>query len=727
MGFPGIITPMPSTNSTGGSVGRIVLVAVILAVIIVPAIKLLRPAPVAQAPVTQPVVTLPASLPATRPVIKDFMRLVSLNYPDFPATRPLDSSIDLSESAHILLKYPLAVDAFGDLWIHHEDGADPLAVVLKPAQVNIVNRKVLFSHRWRYSNSSRWKYGLVVPSKTRQGFDFVDEDQTRLIAKKEGYDWTRALSLQDGRIAVPTANGVSIFTIPVRGGISESESPSLLSDPDQPHAPVQIIEFNDSIIFWIPPTDAHPGSSGAIRWIAGGWKRLQGDDWPDHLVALIPLYDSIIQFIGSEQSAKFVTVSMERAAVSQEELTKKILQLGDPDPDIRDAAERQLSRYRNTLWPLADKLMDTVHPEIQIRLQNLLRARDFPMLGNCEPKDGKVRIVSRFQGGGMLFYNAQGALLPNGNQEPTLVSPAWILAAPGFTIHVLQGEFLTDLDPDIHRLVFTPSGAWISQDAKNGLRMHIAGERWMKLTRKGEEAFTTLENVDAAGRLILRTSLGAAGPALLIDPRLPDIRPRLPIWTSEYQAVGWDKNDLPAATLQGNGMVFQNDHWTVIDKKTNAFNSDPATIPALAPTSTWPAELGKPLAKDPKGNLFFDGTNKIVMITPSGDRLDLPLPPDAVGTLASPALAAFGADRLFLYNKPGQISRLRLIHNKLELDANFTQGAPETEKLTRMWIDSGKRLVMIWDKKLALAFPDGYIPKSTRTLIPANAMPNEED
>jgi hypothetical protein len=716
---------MPSNNSSNSSIRWIALSAAVLAGVMIPILKFSRRSPAPSAPVTRAVETPPTTAPAKGPVVSDFMKLVSLYYPDFPSTRPLDAAVDFADSAHLVIPDPLTVDSIGALWIHHVNGAEPVVAARKPAQVNIVNRKVRFVHRWRSQSASSWNLALVVPSKTREGFDLVEEHQTRPLTKGDQYDWSSAVSLQDGTIAVPTGNGVSLFAFSSRGAFPETQSPPLLADPSVSHAPIRLIEFNHSLIAWIPPKDNHPGSSGAIRWSDGAWVRLQGDHWPDHLVHLIPLYDSVIQLIGSEQSARVVTVSMGLASVSENELTEKILQLGDVDPQKRDAAELQLSKYRDTLWPVADKLMDKVPPEVQIRLQNLLRARDNPMLGNCEPANGKVRLLNRYPSGGCLLYNPDGAKVPNGSDEPLEVKPAWILVDPGAPIHALQGEFLTDLDPDVHQLFYTASGQWIVQDPASGPRLLLAGNNWLKLTRKGEDAFTVFDRSDSAGRLLFRTDPTSPNPTLLIDPKLPDARPKLPIWTMEYDAVGWNKKDYPAILYLGNAMFLNEDHWPVIDSKTDALLTKSSEIPAIA--STWPSHLGQPLAKDEKGNLFFGGESHLVLLTPAGEQSTFSLPADAMGTLDKPSLACAGNGRLLLYNKPGQISRLRLADGGLKLEAVFKQGAPDAKQLTRMWIDPHKRLVMVWDKKMALGFPQGYIPKPTRLLIPANALPKEEE
>jgi hypothetical protein len=57
------------------------------------------------------------------------------------------------------------------------------------------------------------------------------------------------------------------------------------------------------------------------------------------------------------------------------------------------------------------------------------------------------------------------------------------------------------------------------------------------------------------------------------------------------------------------------------------------------------------------------------------------------------------------------------------VEGTFTRGVPNVPAITRMWIDSLGRLDLVWDEKnLAIGFPQGYIPREARTLIPAAAL-----
>ena len=709
-------------------IARLVLIAIPLAAVVIGSLYALDQYQRRHRPV--PIATRPATLPATRLVVattqpkppKDFIDLVRLQFPDLPTTRPLDINLDLSEAGHVLIDDPIFMDPSGTLWITRADGRTPEEVTENPAAVNFVNRPVAFAHWYRDLRSGQWKAALIVSSRRGDGFELIDENGPRILGVGSDYDWARGFSLQDGHLGAPTRDGLAIFTIPRKGMIGESRSP-VLADKTARHAPVEYCFFQKSLIAWIPPAGEHPGSPGAVRWLDQSWLKLAGDDWPAGILQIIPMEDSVMLLVATNgNTGKLAVVSMEKADIAEEQLIRLIAELSDVDPQKRDKAYEQLSKYRATLWPIAERVMDAVPPEAQSRLKSLLKARITPLLGYCEPVGNQLEFVARYSTGGALFYSPKGVLVPQTDAPPVAVSPAWISALPGDAIRLLQGDFLKDLDPHKQTLRPTGTGTWIISDEVTGPRIHLGRSAWLNLMPKSERAYTDFIGVDRQSRYLFRRP-GTTLPTLIIDPRLPDRRPRLPVWQQTFAAVGWSRKGYPAIQLEKNHLIFATGEWELMDEKTDTFFSDPKDIPPIA--TTRPSDLGPPLLADRDGTLYYDGKQKLLIVDKQGTRTEWPLPDRATGS-ADPYLVESEPGRFFLFNEPGRLLRLRRTPagpDPFKLEATFSRNIPNVSKLTRMWVDPKGRIAMVWDEKnLAIAFPQGFIPMETRHLIPAEVL-----
>ncbi|MGA2498533.1 MAG: hypothetical protein ABSH20_12365 [Tepidisphaeraceae bacterium] len=386
---------------------RLMLVALPLAAVVIGLLYALdqwqrrhQPVPLATRPATAPATRI--AVAATRPKPPgDFIDLVLLQYPDLPTTRPLDINLDLSEAGHVLIDDPIFMDPSGTLWITRADGRTPEEVTENPGPVNFVNRPVAFAHWYRDIRSGHWKASLVVPGRRGDGFELIDENGPRILGVGTDYDWARGFSLQDGHLGAPTRDGLAIFTIPRKGMIGESRSPSLLDKPGR-HAPVEYCFFQKSLIAWIPPAGGaadQPGSTGAVRWLDESWLKLAGDDWPAGILQIIPMEDSVMLLVATDgNTGKLAVVSMEKADITEEQMIHLIAELSDVDPQKRYKAYEQLSKYRATLWPIAERVMDAVPPEAQSRLKSLLKARITPLMGYCEPVGNQLEFVARYSG-----------------------------------------------------------------------------------------------------------------------------------------------------------------------------------------------------------------------------------------------------------------------------------------------------------------------------------------
>ena len=444
-------------------------------------------------------------------------------------------------------------------------------------------------------------------------------------------------------------------------------------------------------------------------------------------------------------------VGMEKSEADEREVFRLIDQLSDPDPDKREKAYEQLTRYRGALWGPAQKAMPLVPPEAQSRLKELLKGQVTPLMGNAEPADGKLQLVARFSNGGSLYYSEKGVWVPRA-EGPIVVPKAWLSALPGEPVRLLGNDLVYDLDPRRSLLFPTGDGRWIVSDGVQGPRMYLGSGVFQPLLRKDEASFNQFIGLDRFGRFYFRklspsTSRPAATPTLIIDPNLPDAKPRLPSWVSEHPSVGWDQGHYPAVQLENNYLTLRIGKWELIDQEKNKFLSKPEDVPPIPapPKRTAPTTIAttraltnptsapatasthdeKPLHLDAMGNYYFNGRDALRVLKPDGTEIVWALPPIATGELNPPHLVV-AADRIFLFNQPGRMLRLRPAPRGAEpfvLEAAFSRGIPNTESLTRMWVDPHGRICMTWDDKhLAVLFPDGYISGEMRNMLPTEVL-----
>jgi hypothetical protein len=398
-------------------------------------------------------------------------------------------------------------------------------------------------------------------------------------------------------------------------------------------------------------------------------------------------------------------------------------------------------------------VMEAVPPETQARLKELLKGQITPLMGNAEAIDGKLQLVARFANGGSLYYTERGVRVPRGEGEPVVVPKAWLSVLPGEPVRLLGNDMVYDLDPKRSLLFPTGDGRWIVSDDVQGPRMYLGGGVFQPLLRKDETSFNQFIGLDRFGRFYFRktsaaTSRPAATPTLIIDPNLPDSRPRLPTWVSEHPAVGWDQEHYAAVQLENNYLTLRIGKWELVNLEKNKFFSKAEEIPpipappkrvrlattqaASRPTSA-PASQPiveaeddeKPIYRDAKGNFYFDGRDALRVRKADGSEIVWVLPPIATGTLERPHLVE-AADRLFLYNQAGRMLRIKATPGGAEpyvIEATFSRRIPNVEDVTRMWVDPHGRICMVWGgTNLAVLFPQGYIPNEMRNMLPTSDL-----
>jgi hypothetical protein len=566
------------------------------------------------------------------------------------------------------------------------------------------------------------------------GLDRGDAIYQQPVGGQRKYDWDAAFTWhQEQKVVVPTDTGVSVFD-PQRKW-AESASPPLI-EPGQASAPIQVLLDVRGLIAWSPPEAGRPGSRGVLRFVDDQWKRLAPEQgWPADLLHLVPLLDgSVLQIVaGPRDTVTFGMASVEPPKADERQVLALVDRLAHPDEKERDEAYAQLTRYAQSLWPIIERVMKDQVAEVQLRLRELLKMKVTPGLGGMSVVEQRMRLVSRQRDGGALFYAEKGVQRPRPNEEPEVIEPAWIVARPGHPIRVLDPAMASLLE--VGRDYPTRfEDDWVTISPTTGPR-HRLGNALLPLLRKTEHAFAYPVGVDRQGRWLFRQPAGgpatspsdlSAGairptPTLVIDPTLPDPTPRMPVWLirSEGAAVGWTADGYPAQAREGSPWALEEKGWRYRpNEQIITTLQDSAPPPATGPE---PAQTC--IFADSDGNRYYDGLKSLKIRYARGARLATWAFPAAAEGDGPPRLIRTGDGRLYLFNHPGRVLRLRPTPDASEpfaLEATFVRRIPDSDQIQRLWLDPAGRIAIAYDKeKLAILFPQGYIPPAIWNLMPA--------
>jgi hypothetical protein len=551
---------------------------------------------------------------------------------------------------------------------------------------------------------------------------------------------------------------------------------------------------------------------------------------------------------------------LDHAQIEVDKIKKLAYKLGDDDEKVRDDAFKELTRYGPSIWPILKSMYDDAVPEAQSRMKQLLRNQAAPLLGGMSLSGDDIRLVCRNDDGSAVFYTEKGVESPGPEGEPAVTAPAWLAVRPGHSVELLPASLTVDLKPDKVRI--TPVvDEWIVDSDVRGPRRFI-GNGFVNLLKKDEAEFTQLVGEDHRGRWLFRKpvspgratavgnpvtapttdSTGSTGSAslpqagagqapasepsttqpattqaaaqtrpaqvaddtvetLIIDPTMPNLVPRLPVWNyTTADEVGWDRDDWPAVKQLNNVSRLTDNGWEVATAD-NPLLTRPEQAPAVpGPPATHPSEIlplfqtpqtpapatlpgattaptpgaatapvpttlpgaatapateavgttevvattegsaselrpsltsaptseaastepsASPLWVDRDGTKYFNGIDELRVVSPSGTTTTWTLPDSAKGQ--EPVHLVRTADcRLYLFNQPGRVLRLKPTPGgaaPFTIEATFTHNIPNVDRPTRVWLDPGGRIIMAYDKNLAILFPAGYLPPRIRLLI----------
>jgi hypothetical protein len=332
----------------------------------------------------------------------------------------------------------------------------------------------------------------------------------------------------------------------------------------------------------------------------------------------------------------------------------------------------------------------------------------------------------------VVFYLDAGVTMPGPEGEPQPTAPAWLSLRPGRAAKLLSEFFPQDLQPGKQTLT-TCGDEWIVFDEAQGPRRFMENH-YQPMLKKTEKPFTRFIGFDRRGRWVFKPA-SSSTPTLLIDPTLPDVRPRLPVWVYPVKdgKVGWTAQNWPVID-RGGAWVLIDKGWRPLDKDREKMITEvpeppapataPATTQATTQATTLPATTQSsepPILADSDGTKYYDGLQTIRIVSKDGKQETWPLPPTATGG-GDVWFFHAGEDRFFLFNEPGRVLRLKRTPEGPEpfrLEATFTRNIPSGDSAARIWLDPAGRIVIAHDgNTLTILFPSGQVPSDIAKLMP---------
>jgi hypothetical protein len=742
------------------------------------AVQVRRPAPTVPTTRPTPAATPPATRPARpkRPVYATYMDAVRAANPAVAATQPLGVPVDLPDAAHVILHGPVYVDPAGNLWVTRADAPPTDKLLADPGDGPefVTRERPVFVH-WETRDDGAWRPVLVVA--VPGGFDQLTAAGRRHLAGPRPFRWAAAYSVPAlGKFVVPTDAGVSVFDA------DGTEHYHPLPGCGPTTAPPVTLPDTRGVLAWAPWDGARPGSAGISRFVDGGWVDLPAAEWPAKPVLLSMLLDGSVLRVAAggppvdapDPDALDAAATTQPAAVPAGPPDRVTLSIGqldpvtldaphvdgliaklsDPDPDQRRAAFDELARYGTGLWPVLERAAPLQPPEGQARIAQLLRGKLAPALGGMALLEDRLTVAGRQDDGTTILYAPAGVRLARdvvggGQDIDETVVPAWLaVRADGRVDRPLPPALVADQLPDACTL-HTVSDEWLVIDPAGPRR--FIGNALVPMLPRPERHFTRLVALAARHRWVFRDP--TTGDTLVVDPTIADPTPRLPTWTITPPGgtVGWDDAGDPVVQrgepLGGGGgnpagapapagpagrFALGPEGWRAL-APSDVMHVDPAPappveLPTTAPTTgpttgpaTTPAD-GPLLLRADDGTRYYDGRSAIVTVDKGGHRASWPLPPAAVGSSATdPVLLRTDDGLLFLFNAAGRLLRLRRdADGTFHLEATFTDGIPNDDRPTRVWLDPAGRIdFATGGNVLTITFPAGRLPKAIADMMPA--------
>jgi hypothetical protein len=701
--------------------------------------------------------TAPASRPATTQASpRTFVELVKKNYPECPATQPLDTPLDRHDAARIILRDPIYLDRSQHLWITRADAEAVETVLARSGKEteHFVRERPAYVH-WRYEPGVKRQPGrstavLVCPIAGGDRVEFIEEGRRVVVAgQRSGYRWEEAFSWDDN-IVVGNSTGASVFAR-TDSAWTENPSPALI-DEGTPHAHAQVPVELAGLLAYVPAEGGKAGSKSVARFVEGKWSLLNDPArWPGNFLHLIPLADgSVLQIIvAGDGNVQLAITDFDTTKIDKKQVLQLLDELDSPEHDKRDEAFRQLSTYGSGLWPILEAEMDNQPPTVREIMAKLLKNKTDPTLGEMMLVDTQLKLVGRSLDGGALLYTKGGVAVINTEGDQTLAQNAWISVRAGQPIRLMLGPLWSDLTPSKKRFYAVGGAEWIVSDDVLGPRESVGTFDLAPILKKSEIKYNEFVGIDRRGRWLFREPVGEDGvrseETLILDPTLPPVTPRLPVWefAADGGKAGCDDRDWPAYQDKGgNVWTIGESGFHLLDKAKNQFVSDPEALGKIVQATTQATtrattgagtraattEPTPPLLVLADGTRYYDGKTVLRMVGSEG-TIEWPLPAAAQGSMMRPWLVMDHDGRLFLFNEPGRLLRIRPTPGTVEpfkVEATFAHRIPNGEP-SRLWVDPAGRIIIAHDgNQLAICFPAGMIPAAIADKMPAEARDDEE-
>ena len=443
-------------------------------------------------------------------------------------------------------------------------------------------------------------------------------------------------------------------------------------------------------------------------------------------IHLVPFTDgNILQIAPADVPGKvrLAIAPLESEPAAAADVQKLITQLSDDDSEVRIDAHTKLAAMGPSAWDVIEKAVPGLPLEARARAQQIIAARTEPRLGRFQLVDNALRPVWRLGDGGVVMLAEQGVLTMRDDPTEVPVVPAWVAIRPGYTISLLPPaltRYLTIGTMDLDAI----GSDWVITDQTEGARIFF-GQELQPITREADRKYRHVVGVDNDGRILLaqvpaQVAAKAIAPDyLLIDPRVADPTPMLPVWTMTVPEgeTGWDKNNWPA--------VKRGQPWSLHEDGWEGLTGEIIKSVGTANTITQDQQTLTELASDPRprGATFFSNRAMLALRTSDGKVL---LQTRPAGMPNSDLAGAYCGDRLYLLHPQGKLSRLKVDARNTEpfaVDAIFTNDIPSVAGASRMWVDPAGRLCITADEdRMIIIFTGRKIPQAIRDIIPENEL-----
>lgn len=706
-----------------------------------------KPAPPspARAPATAAIArAIPGTMPATTaatgpsslsPRVQTYTDLLH-TLPGLADATLVEERLTIPQAAVIHLPFHAYICPRHDLWIAHREA--PSIVSVEQDQfikqtTHVTREKVVYAHWQRIGRDLHCTpvirdelgaYRVILPRSPRGASGPTGPTGPTVKLERFDYHWLRAINMGES-IVVPTDQGVAVIRITAGAGGKEVTQQYRPISEDEKATP-QVAITGKGFLAWLPPAFMTPTST-VLRYVDGAFvDNFAQGSWAGPFIHLVPFTDgNILQIAPADVPGKvrLAIVPLESEPAAAADVRKLIAQLSDDDSEVRVAAHAQLAAMGPSAWAVIEKAIPSLPLEARARAQQIIAARTEPRLGRFQLVDSALRPIWRLGDGGVVMLAEQGVLTMRDDPNEVPVVPAWVAIRPGMTISLLPPALTRYLT--IGTLELDAIGSdWVITDETEGARIFF-GQELQSITREADRKYRHVVGVDNDGRILLATAPAQVAAKaivadyLLIDPRVADPTPVLPVWTMTVPQgeTGWDKNNWPA--------VKRGQPWSLHEDGWEGLTGEIIKSVGTANTITQDQQTLTELATDPRprGATFFSNRATLALRTPDGKVI---LKARPAGMPNIDLAGAFFGDQLYLLHPQGKLTRLKVDMRAIEpfsVDAIFTSNIPSAAQVNRMWVDPAGRICIAADEdRIIIIFTGRKIPQAIRDIIPENEL-----